>query len=211
MPVYISLTSKFQVPICRVFSTLIDFACDGGFVSKRMFIKSNALDINRCPFLYFLLNVVMMEHFENCLLGTWVLSNLFQDIGFLIDRLVAGNALNCLFIESFQRYLGLGVTNFIGGTVRSCKQEGFVIDERGKLNRFSRKKLSRKRCKTQIKKLFYEAHYQIWSCMVINVWFLYRWLFEGARMEIWIRVCRWDFSCSESHCSKDSELHSERN
>ncbi|AEC09069.1 Tetratricopeptide repeat (TPR)-like superfamily protein [Arabidopsis thaliana] len=73
----------------------------------------------------------LLKHFENCLL--W---------------LVAGNALNCLFIDSsgFQRYLGFGVTNLNGATVKSYKQEGFVIDERGKLKRFNRKKLSRKRC-----------------------------------------------------------------
>ncbi|CAA7021560.1 unnamed protein product [Microthlaspi erraticum] len=67
-----------------------------------------------------------------------------------LDRflLVAGNALSCLFIEpsGFHRYLGFGVTHFTCGTVKSCKKEGFVIDERGKLTRFSRKKLSRKRC-----------------------------------------------------------------
>ncbi|CAG7874551.1 unnamed protein product [Brassica rapa] len=64
-------------------------------------------------------------------------------------RLVAGNALNCLFIDtsSFQRYLRFGVTHFNGGgVVKSCRKEGFVIDERGKLKRFNKKKLSRRRC-----------------------------------------------------------------
>lgn len=81
--------------------------------------------------------------------GNWV----------LIDRLVAGNALNCLFIDpcGFHRFLGFGVTHFTCGTVKSCKQEGFVIDERGKLRRFNRKKLSRRRCKTHIETLSYEA------------------------------------------------------
>ncbi|CDY31666.1 BnaA05g08810D [Brassica napus] len=63
--------------------------------------------------------------------------------------LVAGNALNCLFIDtsSFQRYLRFGVTHFNGGgVVKSCRKEGFVIDERGKLKRFNKKKLSRRRC-----------------------------------------------------------------
>ncbi|KAG5396361.1 hypothetical protein IGI04_018175 [Brassica rapa subsp. trilocularis] len=63
--------------------------------------------------------------------------------------LVAGNALNCLFTDtsSFQRYLRFGVTHFNGcGVVKSCRKEGFVIDERGKLKRFNRKKLSRRRC-----------------------------------------------------------------
>ncbi|KAG2326748.1 hypothetical protein Bca52824_009476 [Brassica carinata] len=64
-------------------------------------------------------------------------------------RLVAGNALNCLFTDtsSFQRYLRFGVTHFNGGgVVKSCRKEGFVIDERGKLKRFNKKKLSRRRC-----------------------------------------------------------------
>ncbi|KAF3582251.1 hypothetical protein DY000_02029470, partial [Brassica cretica] len=63
--------------------------------------------------------------------------------------LVAGNALNCLFTDtsSFQRYLRFGVTHFNGGgVVKSCRKEGFVIDERGKLKRFNKKKLSRRRC-----------------------------------------------------------------
>ncbi|CAN7103954.1 unnamed protein product [Brassica rapa subsp. narinosa] len=69
--------------------------------------------------------------------------------GLLIGRLVAGNALNCLFTDtsSFQRYLRFGVTHFNGGgVVKSCRKEGFVIDERGKLKRFNKKKLSRRRC-----------------------------------------------------------------
>ncbi|KAL0770650.1 hypothetical protein Bca101_035801 [Brassica carinata] len=64
-------------------------------------------------------------------------------------ELVAGNALNCLFTDtsSFQRYLRFGVTHFNGGgVVKSCRKEGFVIDERGKLKRFNKKKLSRRRC-----------------------------------------------------------------
>ncbi|ESQ52123.1 hypothetical protein EUTSA_v10017758mg, partial [Eutrema salsugineum] len=62
--------------------------------------------------------------------------------------LVAGNALNCLFIDpsGFHRYLGFRVTHFTSGTVKCCKKEGFFIDERGKLKRFNRKKLSRRRC-----------------------------------------------------------------
>lgn len=67
----------------------------------------------------------------------------------LIGRLVAGTALNCLFIDTsgFHRYVSFGVTHFNGGVVKSCRKEGFVIDERGKLKRFNKKKLSRRRCK----------------------------------------------------------------
>ncbi|KAL0721065.1 hypothetical protein Bca4012_035664 [Brassica carinata] len=62
--------------------------------------------------------------------------------------LVAGTAFNCLFIDTsaFHRYLSPVVRHFNGGIVKSCKKEGFVIDERGKLKRFNRKKLSRRRC-----------------------------------------------------------------
>ncbi|KAJ4891681.1 Pentatricopeptide repeat-containing protein [Raphanus sativus] len=62
--------------------------------------------------------------------------------------LVAGTALNCLFIDTsgFHRYVSFGVTHFNGGVVKSCRKEGFVIDERGKLKRFNKKKLSRRRC-----------------------------------------------------------------
>lgn len=39
------------------------------------------------------------------------------------------------------------MTHFNGGVVKSYRKEGFVIDERGKLKRFNKKKLSRRRCK----------------------------------------------------------------
>ncbi|XP_010540669.1 PREDICTED: pentatricopeptide repeat-containing protein At2g35130 isoform X2 [Tarenaya hassleriana] len=57
--------------------------------------------------------------------------------------------LNCIFIKqrsSFNNIFGCGVKSFSVGAVKNCKKEGFLIDEKGKLRRFDRKKLSRKRC-----------------------------------------------------------------
>lgn len=34
----------------------------------------------------------------------------------------------------------------------------------------------------------------------------FRWFFERKRMEIWIRVCWWNFPCVESYCPADFEI-----